>query len=126
VFFALFSASGAFISGSFFSLLVVVLALGLVGTPFALLIVLYLLNSSAVSDRTHPIINLGGIALIIITSSVAAAYILNNHLESAISNPISLSGMAVIFSTILFFSMLLLILKFILTESPLAPTSINE
>jgi|TARA_Y100000817_G_scaffold293011_1_gene265651 manganese transport protein len=126
VFFALFSASGAFISGSFFSLLVVVLALGLVGTPFALLIVLYLLNSSAVSDRTHPIINLGGITLIIITSSVAAAYILNNHLESAISNPISLSGMAVIFSTILFFSMLLLILKFILTESPLAPTSINE
>ena len=102
------------------------MALGLVGTPFALLIVLYLLNSPAVSERNHPIINLGGIALIIITSSVAAAYILNNHLESAISDPISLSGVAVIFSTILFFSMLLLILQFILTESPLAPNSINE
>ena len=126
VIFALFSASGAFITGSFFSLLVVVLALGLVGTPFALLIVLYLLNNSSIPERNHPIVNLGGVALILITSYTAGTYMLNNHLASAIANPLSLSGMAVIFSTILFFSMLLLIFKFILTEFPLILDRTNE
>ena len=114
--FALFSASGAFISGSFFSLLVLVLALGLVGTPFALSIVLYLLNSTSVPGRNNPLVNIGGLILISITAISAGNYILNNHLAPAFSNPISLSGMAVLFSAILFISMLLLIPKFITNE----------
>ena len=121
ILFALFSASGAFISGSFFSLLVVVLAVGLVGTPFALLLVLYILNISELSDKTHPVLNIGGIALVAITSYTAAAYILKNHLPSvfdinsfSIVDPISLSGLVVVFSLILSVSMLILIFKFII------------
>ncbi len=75
VFVAGISALGAFLGGSFFPLLVLVLAFGLVGTPFALAIVLYLLNSDAVGEPNPTVLNLGGLVLIGITFLTATSFV---------------------------------------------------
>jgi manganese transport protein len=73
---ALLSAAGAFLGGSFFSLLVLVLAFGLVGTPFALTVVLYLLNDPGAAPETPgTVTNLGGLALIAVTTVTAGAFV---------------------------------------------------
>lgn len=75
---ALISGAGAFIEGAFFPLLVVVLAFGLVGTPFAVMLVLYLANDpGAVDELASRVTNLGGIALISVASVLAANYVID-------------------------------------------------
>ena len=86
--FALLSAAGAFVGGLFFPLLVLVLAFGLVGTPFALVVVLYLLNSDAVDEATSTLANLGGVVLVGVTSVLAANFV-RRQAPSAASDPMA-------------------------------------
>jgi manganese transport protein len=72
---ALLSAPGAFIGGAVLGQLVLVLAVGTVGTPFAIAIVLYLLNSDAVATRNSPLANVGGVALLLVTGALAANFV---------------------------------------------------
>jgi manganese transport protein len=73
---ALASAGGAFLEGAFFPLLVLVLAFGLVGTPFALALVLYLLNhDDAVPERNAAAANVGGLVLVGITAVTAGTFL---------------------------------------------------
>ena len=74
---ALLSAGGAFIEGAtFFELLVFVLAFGLVGTPFALALVMYLANDEgAVPERATIPANIGGLALISVASFLAYQFV---------------------------------------------------
>jgi manganese transport protein len=72
------SVIGPFLKGSFFLLLVLMLALGLCGTPFVLVVILVLLNRRSFSGgRTNtPLVNvLGGVALAV-TTFLAARFIL--------------------------------------------------
>jgi manganese transport protein len=73
--FALLSAPGAFIGGAVLGQLVLVLALGTVGTPFVIALVLYLLNSGAVPDRNSTLANVGGVALLLVTGTLAANFV---------------------------------------------------
>lgn len=73
--FALLSAPGAFIGGEVLGQLVLVLALGTVGTPFALALVLYLLNSPAVSEPTPTLANVGGVAIFLVSGALAANFV---------------------------------------------------
>lgn len=73
--FALLSGGGAFIGGEVLGQLVLVLALGTVGTPFAIVVVLYLLNSDAVPEANSSLANLGGIALFLSSGLLAANFI---------------------------------------------------
>jgi manganese transport protein len=69
---ALLSAGGAFVGGAFFPLLVLVLAFGLLGTPFALVVVLYLLNHpDAVPVQNSAAANAGGVVLVALTTGYA-------------------------------------------------------
>jgi len=72
---AALSAGGAFLGGAFFPLLVLVLAFGLVGTPFALVVVLVLLNGPAVEEPPSTVANAGGVVLVGITSVTAASFV---------------------------------------------------
>lgn len=91
---ALLSAPGAIIGGQVLGQLVLVLALGTVGTPFAIAIVLYLLNSSAVPRPNTTLANLGGIALLVVTGGLAA-----NFIRDLISGGLSiLSSIVLIFA----------------------------
>lgn len=73
---ALASAAGPFLGGSFFPLLVLVLAFGLVGTPFALAVVLYLLNDAEVVPETPgTVVNLAGLVLLVVTATTAGAFV---------------------------------------------------
>jgi manganese transport protein len=72
---ALLSAPGAFIGGAVLGQLVLVLALGTVGTPFAIAIVLYLLNSDAVDERNSTLANAGGVVLLLVTGALAANFV---------------------------------------------------
>ena len=73
---ALAGIAGVFIGGDVFPLLVLTLAFGLVGTPFALALVLYLLNNREAVPTTNSLItNIGGIVLIMITAVTAASFL---------------------------------------------------
>ncbi len=73
---ALLSAGGVFIGGAFFPLLVLVLAFGLVGTPFAIVVVLYLLNHpAAVPEPNSTALNVGGVALVAVTAVTAGSFV---------------------------------------------------
>ena len=73
---ALLSAAGAFYEGSFFPLLPLVLAFGLVGTPFALSLVLYLLNDpDAAADPPSTAVNVGGLALVGVSAVTAGSFV---------------------------------------------------
>ncbi|RDZ63379.1 Mn2+/Fe2 transporter [Haloferax sp. Atlit-12N] len=85
---ALFSGVGAFLGGAFFPLLVLVLAFGLVGTPFAIAVVLVLLNSDAVSEPNSTLANLGGVVLLAITTVLAANFVRSRAL-SDLGDPLS-------------------------------------
>jgi manganese transport protein len=87
---ALLSAGGTFIGGAFFPLLVLVLAFGLVGTPFALVLVLYLLNRpDVVPVRNSRAANLGGLVLVAITSLLAGSFV-RGQVASGLDDPITL------------------------------------
>jgi manganese transport protein len=105
---ALVSAAGAFIGGAFFPLLVLVLAFGLVGTPFALLIVLYLLNSDAVSEPNSRLANAGGIVLVGI-----AVVLAGNFVREQVSSGLdTLSVLVLAFAVVMTLAMIGLVGKF--------------
>jgi manganese transport protein len=86
---ALVSAAGAFLGGAFFPLLVLVLAFGLVGTPFALALVLYLLNQPrVVGERTSPVANAGGLVLVVVASLLAGNFV-RGQLPAVASDPLA-------------------------------------
>lgn len=68
---ALVSAAGAFVGGNFIPLLVQALALGLVGTPFVLALVLYLLYDVP-GDAPSPLLTGSGVILLGVTGVTAA------------------------------------------------------
>jgi len=72
---ALLSAPGAFIGGAVLGQLVLVLALGTVGTPFAIAVVLYLLNSGAVPRGNSTLANLGGVGILLVSGALAANFV---------------------------------------------------
>ncbi|ELY89512.1 natural resistance-associated macrophage protein [Natrialba hulunbeirensis JCM 10989] len=73
---ALASAVGVFLEGAFFQLLVIMLAFGLVGTPFALAVILYLLNDPDVVPETNSWLeNLGGVVLFGVATVLAAEFV---------------------------------------------------
>ncbi|NLV07181.1 divalent metal cation transporter [Haloarcula rubripromontorii] len=72
---ALLSAPGAFIGGNVLGQLVLVLALGTVGTPFVIAVVLYLLNSDAVPEQNSTLANVGGLALVAVSGGLAANFV---------------------------------------------------
>lgn len=71
---ALLSAGGAFLGGVFFPLLILVLTFGLVGTPFALAFVLYLL-SGAVENPPSATANLVSIIPLAVTTVTAGSFL---------------------------------------------------
>lgn len=68
-------SGGAFIGGNVLGQLVLVLALGTVGTPFAIALVLYLLNSDAVPESNSLVANVGGLALIAVSGGLAGNFV---------------------------------------------------
>ena len=73
---ALLSAAGAFIGGSFLQQLVLVLAVGTVGTPFVLAVVLVLLNDpETAAEAPGPLLNAGGIAVFAVASVLAGSFV---------------------------------------------------
>jgi manganese transport protein len=73
---ALLSAGGAFIGGSFLQLLVLVLAFGLVGTPFSIALVLVLLNDSGTTaEPPSRLLNVGGVGLFSVASVLAGSFV---------------------------------------------------
>jgi manganese transport protein len=73
---ALVSAAGAFVGGNFIPLLVQALALGLIGTPFALALVLYLLYETP-GENPSRLLTAGGVLLLTVTSLTAANSVRN-------------------------------------------------
>jgi manganese transport protein len=111
---ALLSAPGAFVGGAVLGQLVLVLALGTVGTPFAIAVVLYLLNSDAVPDRNSVLANVGGVALLVVTGALAA-----NFVREQVAGPGGLgllSGFVLAFAAALAVAMLGLAGKFAAEE----------
>jgi manganese transport protein len=92
--FALISILGVFIPGAVFGLLVQALAIGFVGTPFVLLLVLYLLNDpTAVPETNSAIENVGGIALVAISTVVAGQWV-QRVASGGVVDPVSIAILA--------------------------------
>lgn len=73
---ALAGIAGVFVTGEVFPLLVLTLAFGLVGTPFALALVLYLLNDpGAVPEPNPTAANVGGVVLVVVTAVSAGSFL---------------------------------------------------
>lgn len=107
---ALASAGGTFLGGSFFSLLVLVLAFGLVGTPFAIVVILYLLNDPSVVDETLPLpANLAGFTLLGVAVVTAGTFV--REQAAAISDP--LSAFVVVFAAGIGLATALLLVRFV-------------
>ncbi|WP_276272730.1 NRAMP family divalent metal transporter [Haloarcula litorea] len=92
--FALVSALGVFIPGAVFGLLVQALAIGFVGTPFVLLLVLYLLNDpGAVPETNSALENVGGVLLIGVSTVVAGQWV-QRVAAGGLADPASLAILA--------------------------------
>lgn len=108
---ALLSMAGAFLGGSFFPLLVLTLAFGLVGTPFALTVVLYLLNHpEAVPRPNSRPANATGLLLIAVTVVTAGSF-LHERIAAGFSSPLTI--FTVLFALVLAVAMLGLLGLFI-------------
>jgi len=89
--FALVSALGVFIPGAVFGLLVQALAIGFVGTPLVLALVLYLLNDPTAVPQTNSVIeNVGGVLLVGISTVVAGQW-LQRVAAGGVTDPVSLA-----------------------------------
>jgi len=89
--FALLSALGVFIPGAVFGLLVQALAIGFVGTPFVLALVLYLLNNpTAVPQTNSAVENVAGLLLIGVSTVVAGQW-LQRVASGGVTDPVSLA-----------------------------------
>ena len=85
---ALASATGAFLGAAFFQVLVLVLAFGLVGTPFALAVILYLLNDPDTVPETNSVAaNVGGLVLFAVATVLAGEFVAE-ELET-VTEPVS-------------------------------------
>jgi len=103
---ALISGVGAFIPGAFLGQLVLVLAVGTVGTPFALALVLVLLNDpETAGEAPNVALNLGGV-LVFGVASVLAGNFVAGQLGSGLT---LLSGSVLVFAAVLAFGTLVLI-----------------
>ncbi|MFU8866652.1 NRAMP family divalent metal transporter [Natronococcus sp.] len=99
---ALASAIGAFLEGAFFELLVLVLAFGLVGTPFALAIILVLLNDPDVVGETNSLLeNVGGLALFAVAVVLAVEFVLEELPAATAGDPTALFVVAFAASMVL-------------------------
>ena len=95
---ALVSAAGAFIPGGFIGQLVLVLAVGTVGTPFALALVLVLLNDpETAGEAPTGALNLGGV-IVFGVAAVLAGNFVRGQLERGLS---ALSGGVLAFAAVL-------------------------
>lgn len=95
---ALLSAGGAFIGGSFLQLLVLVLAFGLVGTPFSIALVLVLLNDSGTAvEPPSQMLNIAGVGLFAVASVLAGSFV-NEQISGGLT-PLSVS--VVLFAAVL-------------------------
>jgi manganese transport protein len=72
---ALLSAPGAFVGGEVLGLLVLVLAVGTVGTPFAIAVVLSLLYADGTPVAPGRAAGLGGLALLGVSGALAANFV---------------------------------------------------
>ena len=117
---ALLSAGGVFIGGSFLQLLVLVLAFGLVGTPFVIALVLILLNDPAtVVDAPAPPLNAGGVLLFAVTSVLAGQFVA----EQVAGGLTALSGTVLVFAVGLTLATAVLVGSYLrtrLTDDPVA------
>ena len=117
--FALASAAGAFLTtANFFALLVWVLAFGLVGTPFAIAVVLYLLNHPpAMPLRTPAWMNLAGLGLFLVAGILAANFVTREVLTHGLAHPATFLVTA--FAAALTLAMAVLAVKFVAVQSAL-------
>ncbi|WP_435101534.1 NRAMP family divalent metal transporter [Halarchaeum sp. P4] len=106
---ALLSAPGAVIGGAVLSQLVLVLALGTVGTPFAIAVVLYLLNSDAVPESNSTLANLGGLALLLVTGTLAANFVVS-QLAGGVA---PLAGVVLVFAVLVALATLGLVVQYV-------------
>jgi len=114
--FAVLSVPGAFIGGEVIGQLVLVLALGTVGTPFAIAIVLYLLNAESVGASNSALANLGGLALLAVSGGLAA-----NFVREQITTGLDLlSGLVLAFALVLAAATLVLLGQYVHEEVSLA------
>jgi len=87
-----------FIGGSFLQLLVLVLAFGLVGTPFSIALVLVLLNDSETTvEPPSLLLNIGGVALFVVASVLAGSFV-SEQLSGELT---ALSGSVLVFAVVL-------------------------
>jgi manganese transport protein len=113
---ALLSAPGAFVGGPVLSQLALVLAIGTVGTPFAIAVVLYLLNSEAVPESNSTFSNLGGLGLLLVSGSLAT-----NFVREQVAGGVDLlSGAILVFAATLGIATAGLFAKFVSEEVALA------
>ncbi|WP_227378601.1 divalent metal cation transporter [Haladaptatus halobius] len=111
--FALLSAPGAFIGGEVIGQLVLVLALGTVGTPFAIAVVLYLLNSRAVPKSNSTLANCGGLTLLLVSGVLAA-----NFIRERIADGVdTLSGVVLVFAIVIGIATIVLLGKYVREEA---------
>ncbi|WP_198664697.1 divalent metal cation transporter [Halorubrum sp. 48-1-W] len=110
--FALVSGLGAFIGGEVIGQLVLVLALGTVGTPFAVAVVLFLLNSGAVSEPASTPANAGGLALLAVSGTLATNFLR----EQAGGGIDALTGAVLAFAIVLGVATFVLFVKYVREE----------
>ncbi|MFP8951718.1 NRAMP family divalent metal transporter [Natrialbaceae archaeon A-arb3/5] len=117
---ALIGSLGAFLEGAFFPLLSLMLAFGLVGTPFALVVVCYLLNDSeAVPETNSTVANVAAVVLIAVTATLAADFVRD---EFATVTTAPSSAAVVVFAAAIGLATLGLIGKYVLEQSRLGAT----
>jgi len=120
---ALISGVGAFIPGAFLGQLVLVLAVGTVGTPFALALVLVLLNDpETAGEAPNVALNLGGV-LVFSVASVLAGNFVAGQLGSGLT---LLSGSVLAFAAVLAFATLLLIGSHLRTQFGDTAAAVSE
>ncbi|WP_209309483.1 NRAMP family divalent metal transporter [Haloarcula amylovorans] len=92
--FALLSVLGVFIPGAVFGLLIQALAVGFVGTPFVLALVLYLLNDPTAVPKTNSLLeNVGGLLVVGISTVVAGQWV-QRVASGGATDPVSLAILA--------------------------------
>jgi manganese transport protein len=111
--FAVLSAPGAFVGGEVLGQLVLVLAVGTVGTPFAVGVVLYLLNSEAVPRANSTPANAAGVGVLLVSGTLAANFVR----EQVAGGVGSLSGAVLAFALVLGVALVALAGKFVREEA---------
>jgi len=91
-----------------------VLALGTVGTPFAIAVVLYLLNAGAAPRGNSALANAGGVALFLVSGALAANFV-REQVAGGI-DPLSLPGLVFAFALVLGVATLALAGKYAVEE----------